>query len=423
VRDASSSVALPGARPAPADPSGRADGTAPLREIPPSDPRESMRRLPQWLQHPLTLFTGRALPEQRALPWWSPTYHLATASLTLLAGLVVGATGAATGGWWLALLLPGWMITLHGMRNLRMLIFHQCAHRNMYRRPEPDTAIGETLSSLLLVQNFQRYRREHVSDHHAVHHMTLRDPTVQAFLLTLDLHPGMSYPQMRRRLLRRLFSPVFHTQFAVARVRSFAQDSSRREKILATGIHGGALIVAASTGHLATLALCLYVPLFPLFQVSNTLRLCVKHTFPAPGTTIRRGREYFASLTSAVFIGEAVPPPGGPVLRRGWRWVRWTLRMAFVHAPVRYLLITADTPVHDWHHRFPAAPDWAHHLYARQADDDAGHPGWPPYTEFWGFPAAMQQVFGSLSRADPDEFDVRRIRDVSKRELFAAFDD
>lgn len=390
---------------------------------PTMDPRETMRRLPRWLQHPLTVFTGKALPAQQPLSWWSPTYHLAAAVCTAVFGVVVGLIGYLAGGAAIALMLPGWAMTLHGLRNLRMLIFHQCAHANMYRKPFLDELIGETLASLLVVQNFQRYRREHVSEHHAAHHMTLRDPTVQAFLLTLGLSPGMSRIAMWRRVLRKVSSPLFHAQFAIARVRSFFHASSSREKALAIAIHGGILTISIFSGNLPAIILCLYVPLFPLFQISNTLRLCVKHTFPAPGIDIRRGRAYFSSLTSAVFLGEAVPAGEGSVPVRVFQWGRWVARMALIHAPIRYLVITADTPVHDWHHRYPAARNWEYHIYARQIDDDAGRRGWPPYTEFWGLATAINEVFDSLSAADPDEFDARKVHSVSRRELFAAFDD
>lgn len=386
-------------------------------------PRESMARLPGWMQHPLTMFTGKALSGQVAPPWWTPTYHLCMGLLNLTAGLLIGGLGWFWGGAALFLLVPGWMVTLHSLRNLRMLIFHQCSHRNMYRKPRLDALIGELLASLLLVQNFRRYQREHITDHHGVHHMTLRDPTVQAFLLSLDVHPGMSRQQMWRRVLRKVISPVFHLRFAVARLQSFWIGATVRERTSAVVLHGGAVVGTAVTGNLLGLVLVWYLPLFLFFQVANVLRLCVKHTFPAPGTTVKKGKAYFGSLTSAVFIGEAPPEPGGPWWVAGWRWTRWTLRMLFIHAPIRYMIITADTPVHDHHHRYPALQNWAHHLYARQADLDAGSPGWPPYTELWGLAPAMNHIFDTLAKADPVEFDVNRIRNVSQRELFAAFDD
>jgi fatty acid desaturase len=387
------------------------------------DPRESMRVLPRFLQYPLTVFTGKPLRGQRPFRWWTPEYHLAQAFLAPVLGVALGAAAWHASGWWLLLLLPSWAITLHGMRNLRMLIFHQCSHRNMFRRRKLDTAIGGAISSLLIVQHYQRYSKEHVSDHHAAHHMTLRDPTVQAFLITLDLHPGMTRRQMYRRVVAKACSPLFHAAFAWGRARSFWHGSMLGEKVTAVALYGGTVAATVATGTWLAFLVIWWVPLVPLFQLSNMTRLCCKHTFPAPGVEVKRGREYFGSLTNAVFLGEAAPAANLGLLPGARAWARWVLRMAFVHAPIRFCVITADTPTHDFHHRYPSHKDWANYLFTRQEDIEKGSPGWPPYTSAWGLKQAIDLVFDSLSQADPNEFDVSRIRDVSKRELFAAFDD
>ncbi|MEU1507616.1 fatty acid desaturase [Kitasatospora sp. NPDC005748] len=388
-----------------------------------ADPvRESMRRLPGPLQLPLTFLTGRPLAGQRPVAL-SPGFHLATASLSMLAGAAVSATGFVLGSWFLLLLLPGWAMTLHGQRNLRMMIYHQCSHRNMFGHRRLDTAIGNVISALLVIQNFERYSREHVADHHAVHHMTLRDPTVQAFLISLDLHPGMTRRRMWRRVLLKAVSPRFHLAFAISRVRSFWHNGAAAEKAVAVALYGGGGVAAVLLGAWPAVLVVWFVPVGVLYQISNTLRLCVKHTFPAPGTTVRRGREYFGSLTNAIFIGEAAPAPGLPAATAALRWLRWSGRMALVHFPTRYLVLTGDTVVHDYHHRYPASRQWHDYIFARQQDLVDGHRNWPAYTAEWGLVAAINRVFDSLSAADPEEFDVARIRSVSKRELFAAFDD
>lgn len=385
-------------------------------------PRESMRVMPGFLQYPLTIFTGKPLNGQRSRPW-TRTYHLVSAISAVLAGVAVSAAGWLYGGAWIALLVPGWAVTLHGMRNLRMMIYHQCSHRNMYRRRKLDRALGHAVSSLLVVQNFERYSQEHVSDHHAARHMTLRDPTVQAFLVSLGLHPRLSRGQMWRTVLGKLVSPRFHLAFAVARVRSFWHGASRTEKTAALALYGAALSAVIATGTWSAFIVAWIIPLVPFFQVSNTLRLCVKHTFPPAGTETRKGKEYFASLTNAIFIGEPAPSAAPPTRRRVLAWVRWGLRMLFVHAPSRYLVLTGDTVVHDYHHRHPSSREWADYLFARQRDIESGHAGWPGYHEVWGLIPAIDHVFASLRNADSGEYDVTRLRDVSQRELFAAFDD
>lgn len=381
-----------------------------------------MRRLPAFLQFPLTVLTGRPYAGQRP-PRWSPTFHLAAAAAAMAAGALLGTFGLAAGGGWPLLVLPGWAVTLHGMRNLRMMVYHQCSHRNMYRRRRLDAAIGRAVAALLVVQNFERYSREHVSDHHAAHHMTLRDPTVQAFLVSLGLAPGMTRRRMWRRLAGKLADPRFHAAFALARARSFWHGAARTERAVAVLLYGTALAATVATGTWPVLLVVWFVPLVPLFQLSNTLRLCVKHTFPATGEQGGRGKEYFAGLTNAIFIGEAAPPAGLPRHRAVLAWTRWTVRMLAVHLPSRYLVLTGDTVVHDFHHRYPASREWADYLFARQRDVTAGHPGWPPYRHVWGLRPAIDLVFDSLSAADPTEYSVTRLKEVSRRELFAAFDD
>ena len=88
-----------------------------------SDPRETMRTLPRFTQYPLTLFTGKPLAGQRPLPWWTPRFHLVSAVLSMVTGIAISCAALSPGGKvWLLLLLPGWAVTLHGMRNLRMMI-------------------------------------------------------------------------------------------------------------------------------------------------------------------------------------------------------------------------------------------------------------------------------------------------------------
>jgi fatty acid desaturase len=391
------------------------------RPAPVPDPRETMRALPSWLQLPLTFLTGKPHRDQPR-PALSPTFHVVSGFGSLAAGVALGALGLAAGGAGKLLLPLSWAVTLHGMRDLRMLVFHQCAHRNLYGRRELDRPIGQLISSLLIIQNFERYSKEHTIDHHAAPHMTLRDPTVQAVLLGLELRAGMPRERMWPAVLRKIVSPAFHARFTLGRLRSFSHGSSRTERALAVGIYAAALAAALAGGWLPQLLLLWAVPLVPLFQVSNTLRLCVKHTFPAAGTTARTGKEHFAGLTNAIFVGEPAPAPAP-----GWRgaaaWARWWLRMLAVHLPARYLVLTGDTVVHDFHHRHPTSKRWPSYLFARRDDSDTGHAGWPAYREVWGLRAGIDAMFDSLAAADPAEFDPARIGTVSGRHLYEAFED
>jgi hypothetical protein len=52
-----------------------------------------------------------------------------------------------SGGWWLMLLAAGWAMILYRMRNLRMMIYRQCAHRNMWGRERLDVILVRRVHS------------------------------------------------------------------------------------------------------------------------------------------------------------------------------------------------------------------------------------------------------------------------------------
>jgi hypothetical protein len=369
-------------------------------------PRATMTVLPRALQIPLTALTGRPAPGQRA---WrlTPTHHLAGAALSTVLGTLCSAC-AVRGGAWVLALLPGWMLTVHGLRNLRQLVFHQCGHFNLYGTARVDAAIGRVISTLLMVEGFPRYRQEHIADHHSAHHMTLHDPTVKALLITVGLRPGMTRSAQWRQLVSLLLSPAFHVRFIVARVRSHFASAAAGQRVASTVFLVGLGTLVTLTHAWLAFLVAWVVPVTIFYQSASILRLAVKHVFPAPGGP-RRGKEHFASLTYGVFLGEPVPAADPRRLRRVVAWARWTARMLLVHFPFRYMVLTGDTVCHDYHHRHPRSADWANYLFVRERDLCVGHPGWPPYREVWGFAAAVNLVFDSLTRADPAEFDVAQL--------------
>ncbi|WP_240777066.1 fatty acid desaturase [Nonomuraea basaltis] len=383
--------------------------------------RESMRRLPGAFAVPLTLLTGKPHAGQRPVRF-TPTSHLINAICSTTAGLTISCLALASGGLALFALPAGWAVTLHGLRNLRMMIYHQCAHRNMWRRRRPDDLLGRVIAALLIVQRFDDYRAEHVADHHALHHMTVRDPTVRAFLIGLGLQPRMSRREMWSRVLRLLASPVFHVRFLTSRIRSHVKGMSREERVWTFAGYATVAGLATWLQLWPFVLIAWIVPVTVLFQVSNTLRLCVKHTFPLPGQTDRRGRAYFCSLTNAIFIGEPAPDPRLPGGHRALAWLRWCARLAVVHFPARYLVLTGDTVCHDFHHRHPMDRRWADYIFEREARLASLTPGDPHYRHVWGLIPAIDVVFDSLRAADPMEYS-RELAAAEHHDVFAAFDD
>src|SRR5262249_54199283 len=146
-----------------------------------------------------------------------------------------------------------------------------------------DTYLGRTISVLLFIQNFDDYRREHIYDHHSTSHMTIKDPTVQFLLLLVGLRPGMTRAQCWRQLRRTLWSPIFHARFLQLRlVSAFAAPRWSHRLASITTVLMIIGVVAVAQAWIPFLVAYVF-PLTVLYQISACLRLCVKHTFPAPG--------------------------------------------------------------------------------------------------------------------------------------------
>src|SRR5206468_7765637 len=103
------------------------------------------------------------------------------------------------------------------------------------------------------------------------------------------------------------------------------------------------------------------------------------------------------------------PSRKSSIARSAAAYARWLFRLLFIHFPARYLILTGDAVCHDYHHRHPRDRDWPNYIFARQADQDAGHPGWPPYEEVWGLVPAINRVLDSIRDADPGIYDPRNL--------------
>lgn len=148
------------------------------------NPREKMSSCPQWCQPFLTVATGKPLKGETPSRL-TPMYHLATATLSLLSGVILNILFLHHG--FLICLPLGWLFTVSGARKLQVQIVHQCAHEQFLGREKFDQWLGETLSIFLMIGNFPTYCQTHKKDHHGLKNlMTPTDPTFH-FLQTLGL--------------------------------------------------------------------------------------------------------------------------------------------------------------------------------------------------------------------------------------------
>lgn len=380
----------------------------------PQSPRVSMRVLPRFLQPVLTWLTGQPLPEQR--PWrLRPTHHLLASVVPLVVGVGLGGLLLSL-GWWALLMPVPWLLTTHGMRKLRAVILHQCSHGNFLRKRLPDTLLGYIIAVLFITQEYAGYKREHVSDHHSVHHMTMRDPTVQFLIIGLKARPGMTRRQLWYRLWITILSPRYHVTATYARLVSHFRNTSIRYRMLMAGVLAAQAFLVTLADAWLVFSIIWVIPLVILFNASAAIRVCTRHLFPEPGAVLA-GKEALASRTQGIFLGEQVPDLQARQPRRFLSWMRWWSRIAFVHLPARLFVMVGDAPCHDYHHRFPRSPLWANYLFARQQDLVQGHVGWPPYTEVWGMATSINAVFDTLRSADPKQYDPAAVPDISSREF------
>ncbi len=399
-----------------------------------NDPREEMsRRMPGWLQRPLTLLTGK--PHQGQQPVFQSTwlFHLMTALAKLLAGpLLAAALVALCYAMPLLLLLPyvwlalalAWLITVAGARACLVTVTHQVIHGQFSGSPRLDAWIADLLGSLLLLQNREAYEKDHRGTHHLFRFMATGSDPDAAFLRLLGFLPGMTKFQLWRQLWKTTFSPFhFHGRFLKARLGAnfWSPETPLSRRLLALGLHGAMfLAVVAWCAAWWTLlpaivfAVAWLLPLTALYQSAALWQFVCEHYWetdrqPRDSDVFSGSKKaILAKLTNGRFMADPLPPEEATGLAWAWSWSWWWARLLLVHLPCRLAVVCTDLPSHDWHHRHESSPEWVDGIYARQRDVEAGCPGWEcPYTEVWGLGNAIDRVFeamaGMQSAATPDK--------------------
>lgn len=379
-----------------------------------------MAVLPRFVQPFLTWLTGKPLSGEK--PWrLTLAHHFGSCLVAVAAGVSLAGVAAVEGGWWLLALPPAWLLTTHGVRKLRSVVSHQCAHSNFSGNETIDTVIGEMIAIVFMTQNYLAYKAEHVAGHHSKKHMTMDDPTVAFILLMVKGRVGMSKDELWRRLLLTIFSPWAHLRFLWARFRSNFLADSKIHVLLAVAFWAALLATVAHFGVWKVFLLAWVVPLTVILHPAECLRLCGKHVFPENNP--KRNRETLAGFTNGIFVGERFPSPELPLFVRVPQAIWWFLKLFLVHLPARMLVLVGDAPCHDYHHRFPNSPRWTQYLFARAEDSADPQRKWPDYTEVWGVTAAVDATFESMAKADPTYYDVREIKNVRLFQLLEGLEE
>lgn len=378
--------------------------------LPESPIRESLAGLPAIVQPFFTWLSGKPRVGETPLWHWTlATRGLAT-TLALASGLAIGSFALHSGALYLLLLPISWILTTGAARSFYIVIGHYAAHGLLATSAFWNRFFGELTSTVFTTISFDDYRRDHARYHHSWRLGTPFDPDVR-FLHRHGFGPGRPRRALWRRLLWTLISPRYHLDYALARLRSNLITAPLYRRALAATYLTAMLLAVGLSGAWREWTLLWLVPVGFGFHMSALLQFLSEHRW-----WMERGRDRrtLGRMTFGRFLGDALPDGSDRSLRRRiLAWLRFWLRVVFVHLPARLFVLVGDLPQHDLHHR-RLRSDPANGAHARQADVEAGTPGWPePYFEVWGSLAdAIDQVFCEWARRHP-------LTDEERRELTA----
>jgi hypothetical protein len=367
------------------------------------DVRATYLRFPAWTQHFWTWQTGKALPGQKPLLRHTWASYL-TATLTVFfAGLALSTVAIALMfPYWYLAMLAGWVLTVAGERLMVLVIAHQAVHRKFSGTSRGDRFWGEVVTVLSFFHTLQDFKDEHFNAHHRREIFATADDPPAQFLLDLGFRPGLSRSALWRRAWRVFLSPAFYWHGFAGRAASNLQHGTWRR--LGFAVWAGwwlSLPFWCPHGVLA-LVLAFVLPVILFAQLSALLDRLGEHEWLSARIPADRDRFYTAYATAARYCGAPVPPRSMPAGPQAVAWLRWTALTLGYHLPARLLVVVGDLPNHDFHHRYPATPEWTMAAYARQRDIDAGAAG-PPYQEVWGMAAAIDRVFRSWEDSEAPE--------------------
>ena len=363
-----------------------------------ADPRSEMAaRLPGVVQPFLTWLTAKPAPGEVFVPR-APVSFVVEAVLLVVVGTAASMValawlGPRQAGFWL-MLPAGLIATSSGLGLFQVVIFHHCAHGTVFSTRERNRLAGRLVSALLLFKHFDAYQAEHMQ-HHSANILFTDDDEFTGFVVGLcALRTATTRRSLWRRLVWLLVSPVFHGRFLCKRVVGGMASPDFAHNVVAVGFCGGVIALGVVTHTLGMIAIAWFLPLTILLQIATVFRILCEHRLPGEDVIARRGRQLVCEATAGVFPGSAPPASRGMAA-----WGLWWANMLTLQLLVRVFVLVGDAPCHDFHHRRPGKK-WVNYAYARQADMEAGCPGFPRnYADSWGLFAAIDQNFAAMERA------------------------
>lgn len=365
------------------------------------NPRESMKRdLPSWIQPFLTNLTSKPFLGETSRRS-SAISNVVQPLIYLVFGMTSGSMIVSHGGLLLTFLPLVWGIILHATRKLRLTIMHACSHYAVFKKSRRlNNYLGEFISILTCTKEFKSYQRDHTKTHHSQKLMTPGDETYNYLIEVVGFRLGMTKDKAWNHLFRTMVNPRFHVCQCLLRVKWTFGSKSWKHNLLSLFFWGIIVSIVAFTHTWITFLLVWIIPMTLLFEISSLLRQCVEHSFPTEGSCYQ-SQKTLNQMTAAIFCGEKTPIACGSKLslKKIIAWTNWWFRILFYHSLSRLLVLTGDSPCHDWHHRHPGNPDWSNCIFNRQQEVESGE----VYHETWGLLEAIDKTFESLSSSNPQK--------------------
>ncbi|MBI3285879.1 MAG: fatty acid desaturase [Burkholderiales bacterium] len=364
--------------------------------------RESMRVIPQYLQWILTWMTGKPLflkEKHLSLPRRLDVLLAPIIALSTM-GVLTQLAQQETRIRWIGIVVL-WIILVGMLRKIQVTHLHHAIHNRLFDIPSLNKIYAMFVPSLILVQNGEEYRREHLA-HHNANNFTTQNDADAAFLARLGFLPGRNKDELWINLWMTVFSPVFHFLFAKARLESILFRNKSAATVCAILSICVYFSVIAWAG-LDAFLVAILIPMFFLYHASALLQFLTEHAWNVVAGSVKNWDEYKLRCWGR-FCGEAFPdyPNTG-----AWRWVRytasivmWSFRMLVLHLPVRLGCLVSDLPAHDWHHLSHMAgqnsKDWINSIYLREVAIANGDIPAFSSRELWGMANMIEHQFNYL---------------------------
>ena len=343
---------------------------------------ESLNDLPIILKMLIVIISAKPLSSVHPL-CLPPLMYISWCALSISAGVLTSSLGLDSGGTALLLVPCGWILTVHGVRLLRLTLQHAAAHNSVLSTSKANLILGEISSILTISTDFRTYGLAHRRTHHnAQKLMTPGDETYEFWTKDLRLSHGASLKDSQQLVVQSLCSPYYHLRRFSNRASVCFASSSLLHNVWSISFWSLILCLVTCTGNFRLFLISWLIPISVLFECCSVLRQIVEHRNPT---------DEEPRMTAAIYLADLPPSTSAKHsnLKRCALWAYWWFKLLTVHLLCRLLVLPGDSPNHPKHHNAPESADWRNHIYVQSERFD--------YPENFGLASAMLDSLRSWS--------------------------